>query len=459
MTICTLFEAASIVKGTYSGSPSDRNLNITSVVVDSRKASRGSLFVALPGSRVDGASFIEDAYKHNAVGAMVRKDMVSSIRASISKVNVPLIVVDNPLLALQQLASAHVSKFNNIVKIGVTGSCGKTTTKEMLYEILSTVGNTAKTPGNQNSDIGLPLSLFGITGESRFGVFEMGVDHVGEMDTMLGIYRPDIGILTNIGYSHLGKMGSMRAIVHEKSKMFHESIEKGFVSEQNAFKPYIEKTRNIELDAFGRESTSGIHSITSQGMDGWLIAYKGLEIHLHAVGQHNLMNALGAIGVAQSLHIEPEAIKSGLEHFMPVGGRSRIIDGAITIIEDCYNASPDSTNSILDYMGSIPWNGSKRVVLGSMKELGQVSSKAHIELGRKILTLQPESVSLYGKETISTYDMLIQHGFDKPLFHTEDYDDLQQRVLTESRRGDLVLVKGSRSMAMEKLVPAIQSIA
>ncbi|MHC1693230.1 MAG: UDP-N-acetylmuramoyl-tripeptide--D-alanyl-D-alanine ligase [Sphaerochaetaceae bacterium] len=457
MSICTVSECAVMSQGMLIAR--NGHVRISSVVIDSRLACSGALFVALPGEKADGHDYVKDVLAKGAVAAMVSTEQSMRMRALVSGSGLALIVVDNPLRGLQKFAAAHVARFPHVKKVGITGSCGKTTTKEMVASILACMGNTVKTPGNYNSEIGLALSVFQIDKDTGFGVFEMGVDHVGEMDHMLGIWKPDAGILTNIGISHLGKMGSMQSIAHEKSKLFHPGISSGFISENCAWGPYISQLRDIKLLPYGLNSTDGIQSLRPVELQGWQIGYQDQTINLHSVGKHNLMDALAAISLARSFGASGELIKEGLENFQPTAGRSRILDGDVTIIEDCYNASVDSTDGILDYLGSLSWKGEKKVILGSMKELGPVSEAAHRSIGQKLLRLQPSSAYFYGKEMESAWKVMKQGGYNRHLFFTEDFEELEKHVVHETHRGDLVLLKGSRAMAMERLVPTIKSIA
>lgn len=432
---------------------------ITSMTIDSRKAVKGSLFIALAGENQDGHEYVTDAFATGAAAAMVSSRHAHRIKSRMVSEQQALIVVDDPLAALQRMAARHVASHPEVKRIGITGSCGKTTTKEMVASILGVLGKTAKTPGNFNSEIGLPISVFEIDGDTEYGVFEMGVDHVGEMDRMLDIWRPQVGVITNIGLSHVGKMGSVRVIAKEKSKLFHRDVEAAFIAENSAWTEYIRRVRKVEPLPFGLIGTEGVTNIEQLGIHGWRLEYRGVPVFLRAVGRHSLMDALAAISVAQTFGANAEEIKEGLEGFCAVPGRSRIIDGSVTIIEDWYNASVDSTSTILDYMGSLPWDGRKLAVLGSMKELGEASDGAHRQIARKLISCNLDEIYLYGKEMESAWLELRNLGFDRHVHFTDDFDTLEQKMSGETRKGDLVLLKGSRAMAMERLVPAVTSIA
>lgn len=452
-----ILQAARMAKGTvlrqFDSPPID------SITIDSRKAGPGSLFVALGGSRQDGHGYVADAFANGAAAAMIASRQAHGIKARLGETRHALIIVDDPLTALQSMAGAHVRAYPEVRTVGITGSCGKTTTKEMVASILSRLGPTAKTPGNLNSEIGFPISVFELDETTEFGVFEMGVDHVGEMDRMLDIWRPEVAVITTIGLSHAAGMGTLQVIAKEKSKLFYPGIPSAFISENNAWTPSINRWRAVAPAQFGTVSTEGIESVEPLGLHGWRIGYQGKIIHLKAIGRHNLMDALAAISVAQVFGADSTAIAGGLEDFSPVSGRSRIMNGPVTIIEDWYNSSVDSTATILDYMGTLPCKGRKRAVLGSMKELGFASERAHEKIGRMLPGSGIDDVYLYGKEMESAWRLMRANGFDRHLCYTDDYEELQQRMAKDCRKGDLVLLKGSRAMAMERLVPVISSIA
>jgi UDP-N-acetylmuramoyl-tripeptide--D-alanyl-D-alanine ligase len=418
------------------------------------------LFVALTGDRTDGHRYLAKAAESGACVLLVNQNARSVYESQrLFTQNVSVIAVEDTLRALQQLASAWVRRFPSLVKLAVTGSSGKTTTKEMLSSILSEMGNTVKNPGNYNSVIGLPLSVFGINDEHEFGVFEMGINHAGEMDNMLDVYAPDVSVMTNIGTAHIGLLGSTEAIAREKSKIFHKRLVSGFIHEDNIWRPYIEQKRSVRLNQFGLGATDGVENAVSLGLNGWRLTYQGIDIHLTHVGLHNLYDALAAIEVAQSLGAERHDVRNGLEKLQPLNGRSRIINGRVTVIEDSYNSNVESAGNILNYLGLLPWNGHKHVVLGSMKELGFATMSAHSAIGRQVSSLNVQGTFLFGKEMESAFNYLKREAYANTLYFTDDYDELEHQVTSHVRGGDLVLLKGSRAMAMERLVEPLSLVS
>jgi UDP-N-acetylmuramoyl-tripeptide--D-alanyl-D-alanine ligase len=428
---------------------------IDSIAVDSRTIKPGALFFALAGEHANGHDFVKDAFAKGAVAAVVSKKELQRGSFPTQK---PLIVVDDPLAALQRAATNHVQRFSQLKKIGISGSMGKTTTKEMLSSILEQMGTVTKTPGNYNSTIGLPISLLHIDETTEFGLFEMGIDRPNEMESLLSRWQPQVGIITRIGAAHLKTLGSEKHIAQEKGKLFHPSIKTALLSNTDRWSAYIERKQGIEALRFGLGATKGIDSYHHLGLDGWLIGYKGEHIHLKAIGEHNLHNACAAITAAQQLGASVSAICEGLEQFRAVQGRSNVVQGDITLIEDWYNASYDSTLSIIDYVGALPWKGRKVAVLGSMKELGSHSEQAHRLVARRLSSYRLDALYLYGQEMASAKEELMRLGLDRTCFYTTDSEQLSHMVSTQSRKGDLVLIKGSRAMQMEQLVPLVSTL-
>ena len=433
-------------------------IEIDHITIDSRKAHSSSLFVALKGATLDGHDFIIDAIRMGSPLIIASLHQKMRILRLVEHTHTHILFVEDPLKALQLMAKRHIEKASNLQKIGITGSVGKTTTKEILSSILEVEAPTAKTIGNFNSEIGLAISAFEIEKDSRYAVLEMGVDKIGEMDTMVDIFSPHIAIITNIGLSHIGKMGSLKNIAHEKGKIFHSTVSSAFIDEMSKWKNFITKDKDITLNTFGRKSMPYITNITSLHLSGWLFLYKGMQFHVKGIGEHMLADALAAITIAEGLGLSPSTISQGLDQCEVMNGRSHVTAGKVTIIEDWYNSSVDSTHQILQCMKMAPCVGNKRVVLGSMKEMGSYTTKAHKMVAHDIKKTHLEHVYLYGEEMYTTYNYLKRDRSEKSLFYTDEYEELKHVMLEDTKMGDLVLLKGSRAMEMERLVPFISSI-
>lgn len=445
----TSFDIARMAKATLVV-PSDRT--VSDVQLDSRLCSSGSLFFAFEGSHSDGFNYLGEVIRKQASAVVVNDNRVWEARKLIEGSGCGLICTTDLLSSFHALAYAYLKQFSAVKTIGVTGSCGKSTTKEAIAAIAAELGVTTKTPGNLNSEFGLPLSLFGLHAQSRYGVFEMGIDHVGEMDRMVELLHPSYAVLTNIGLSHLEKFTSQKILAQEKAKIFHPGIEKGFVGRGCKHLSYIEGQAPVALQHYGL----GDIQFMDRGLDGWQVSYKGEQFGVRCVGRHLLSDVVGAIKVGTELGATPTQIAHALEGFEPMHGRSSVHRSDVTIIDDSYNASLDSTSSILSYVSSLSWQGSKKVVLGPMKELGSCSEAAHQRVARQLSFSSIRQAHLYGKEMESAYRLLKHSAFEGTLSYTDDFEELGKQVTKQTEHGDLYLIKASRSLQLERLIPSIQ---
>lgn len=422
--------------------------------IDSRACTKNSLFFALPGNQKPGFAFIEDAAEHGSSAVVVQNQDAWRANALLSGYACAVIAVEDTLLALQLLAKNYKQQFSSVTTVGITGSCGKSTTKEAVAAIASMLGKTIKTPGNFNSEIGLPLSILQMQNDTQFGIFEMGIDHVGEMDRMVDMLRPDIGLLTNIGVSHLEKFTSCQITAQEKGKLFHPEMKRAFISNTCKYVSLLEKHTNQQLECYGFEDIQSF----DRGLDGWDITYQGEQFHVNCVGKHLLLDVIGAIHVGKALGADKKDIAQGLADFSPMEGRSSVHRSEVTIINDSYNASLDSTTSILDYLSSLYWTGNKKIVLGPMKELGYATQQAHSLVARRLYSANLNSAFLYGEEMKGAYDLLKSLEYQNQLFYTDSFEELTEKVKKETHHGDLFLLKASRSVAMERLIPTIRDV-
>ena len=438
---------------------------IDSVVIDSRKVKKGSLFIPLVGTRTDGHQFLEDALARGASAVLAaglewgkRKAAVlplaKSRRASV-------IIIASPLEALQSLAAYHMKRLPGVLRIGITGSNGKTTTKELLGSILARTAGTAVNEGNLNSEIGLPLSAFRVTEKHRFAVFEMGINRPGEMDILTDIVRPDLAVITNIGRAHIGLLGSKAVIAREKRKIFKHfnGSQKAFIYEEERFFDYLSVGLAGKVISYGTENTAGYEGSRSLGLDGIDIHWEELRIRFPLFGFSNLLNALATISVSAELGISKSKIKKGLEEIKPLFGRSQIIKGRVSIIQDCYNANPDSVLGVIEFIRSLRWKGRKVAVLGSMLELGRESEEAHRKIGIAAGKSGFELIFLYGREMEPAYKALKLTRYAGLFDWLTDLELLTSRLVDELKPGDLVLLKGSRALELERLLPTLEEQA
>ncbi len=440
------FAQAQVIKQTSN--------KILGVAIDSRKIAHNFLFVCLDGQNSDGHSFIHDAIKNGACALLIKKSKIREVLSKIKTENIAILAVDSPLEGLQQLSKNYAKQFPNINYTAITGSVGKSTTKQALAVLLSAHGNTVYTPKNYNSEIGLPLSLLQVDESTKYGVFEMGIDHKGEMDSHLSMIKPHQALITNIGTSHVEKIGSRRKIAKEKGKIFHKDLDMAFISKDCKYKDIL--CKNISNNIYEYSYKDFIYN--DMGLLGVEVLLDKEKVQLPILGEHLLEDVVGAVTIAKKLGLSNSEILEGLSNFVPMPGRGSIVDGNITVIEDCYNASPISTNIILRYLQRVAWSGKKKVVLGSMKELGRTSKKAHVEIAKNLYNNKLESAFLFGKEMQNAYNYLKKENYRGSLFYSDDFDELTYAVDKNKKRGDLFLLKGSRAMAIERLIPTLQGV-
>jgi UDP-N-acetylmuramoyl-tripeptide--D-alanyl-D-alanine ligase len=435
-------------------------VQIGDVCIDSRRCGRGSLFVALPGTNTDGHAFLEDAVSKGAAGCVVRESeyITGSERFDRLRRNrrTVFLVAEDPLKALQGLARLHMRRLERTVTVGITGSSGKTTTKEILGAVLGAQYPTAMSVGNLNSEIGLPLATFAVRPRHRYAVFEMGINHPGEMDLLAGIVRPRFAVVTNIGSAHVGPMGSVEGIAKEKRKIFtfFRFDGAGFIHESEPWRETLIAGYSGEFVRFGRRSIPGLTQVVDRGLRGWEIEYCGMTIRFPLFGEHNLRNALCGIRVGAYLGVRPENIRNGLESVRPLFGRGEVVPGPITILRDCYNANLESMESVIAFVRGIPWDGRKIAVLGSMLEQGAAAERTHRKLGEVVGKSDFDGIFLYGREM--EYALEGASGGRAPVAGaSSDFLELRDALLGFVRPGDLVLVKGSLGMEMDRFVRAI----
>lgn len=462
----TIEELTDAVHGEAVFTP-DQEHPVCSVVIDSRKAEKLSLFIPLKGENTDGHEFLAHAVSGGARTLFIAEDVWQNrkdqILTDIKNREVSIIVVKNPLKALQDCAKVYLNRFSSLYRIGITGSNGKTTTKEIIGSILMKRGETVINQGNLNSEIGLPLSVFRVQPDHRFGVFEMGMNRKGEMDILSDIVKPDAAVITNIGVAHIGILGSKDAIAREKKKIcaHFNGNQTAYFYEDEPYFAFLSKGVNGKIIPYGPRSTKGFTGYEDRGLDGMTINWEGFRVLFPLFGFHNLLNALGALSLARELGIGNREIKSGLESVKPLFGRSQVLKGRITIIQDCYNSNPDSVREVLHFLSTVHWKGRRIAVLGSMLELGAESEKAHMEILHDAQARHLDRLYLFGSEFEKAWSSFLKESSslkenkDIPVYWTGNFSFLVKEIKENVREGDLILLKGSRGVELERLVPEL----
>jgi UDP-N-acetylmuramoyl-tripeptide--D-alanyl-D-alanine ligase len=428
----------------------------SSVHIDSRKVKPGALFVALKGRARDGHCYIEAAFKSGAVCALVEASKLEELglEEKARRCGGNLVVVENTLRALQDAAAAYLDTFPNLVLGGLTGSSGKTTTREIAATIAGREMPVAVNPMNLNSETGLPLAVFEVRDYHRMGIFEIGMDRPGEIAELARVLRPHAALITNVGISHIGKIGSRRGIAFEKKQIFSCLKEKdiALIPASSEFRQFLAEGLRGIVRFYGPEKFEELGSIRDLGLQGSEITWAGEKVRFGLPGRHNLADAVAAIALVRELGIGDRAIREGLESVRPLFGRSEILPGTMTLIRDCYNANPESAAAAINFCDALEYPGRKIYVLGSMLELGEDSPAAHRDLGSALARSTADRVFLYGREmedAAAELEKTAAAGF----FHTNSMEELASSLKNYVKPGDLILLKGSRGCALERLTP------
>jgi len=426
----------------------------SSVSIDSRVVKEGGLFFALSGSSSDGHNFVEAAFNAGANGAVVDSSKLAgfNLTAIAQKLNKDLIVVPNTLKGLQDCAKVYLKRFPKLVKIGITGSSGKTTTKEITAAIISCEKNTVMNKGNLNSDTGLPLSVFEVRSDHEVGVFELGMNRQGEILEIADVLKPNVALITNIGSAHIEFFGSKEKIVNEKKCIysFLKADDVALIPQDDEFKDELAKDVGGKIKFYGSGSFEELEGTKSLGLNGTEITWAGEKINFSLPGKHSLDDAFAAIAIAKELNVGNKAIKEGLESVKPLFGRLEILKGTrACVIRDCYNANPESTAKSIEFCDSVEWPSRKIYVIADMLELGSASVSEHEKLGRMLSCSKADKVFLFGKEIKAASDCMSLN--EKVFYYSNDINDLSKALDSYVKTGDLVLLKGSRGCALERL--------
>lgn len=449
----TLGEIALMTGGRCMGNPA---VAVTGVSTDSRKVESGDLFVALRGERFDGHDFVPEA-AGRASAVMVAESWVEGKRTDVSAVVVP-----DTLRGLGDLAAGWRSRFS-VPVIGVTGSNGKTTVKEMLGSILGRGGTGCVTRGNLNNLIGLPLMLLSMTEEDRWGVFEMGMSEPGEIDRLAEIARPRIGVITNANPSHLESMGSVERVALAKGELFLRLPAGGCA----IYCAEDERVSRLPVNGGVRRVGYGIGcgDVTAEGLENlgdrgsrFRIVFPRIQIPvtLPVPGRHNVLNALAAATAALEAGAAPDWIAEGLECFSPCRQRFVILRGeGITIVDDTYNANPSSMRAALETLAACAGRSYRTAILGEMRELGDSSRSLHRDLGRMSASLLDRLIVVgdLGSEVAAGAR---EGGMPAGrVIAVRDAEEAAGIIVHSPHGGEWVLVKGSRGMRMERVVETL----
>ncbi len=444
-----------------NGSLINNNLEIDSISIDSRSLEAGDLFIAIQGDNFDGHQFLEDAFIKGAKAAIVASNKELGLEDK------PLIRVEDTTKALQDLASYYRQKFS-IPVIAVTGSTGKTTTKDMIASILSTKYKTLKTQGNYNNEIGLPLTLFNLDSSHQAVVVEMGMRGLGQIKDLAQIALPDIGVVTNVGVTHIELLKSKDNIARAKAELI-DSLPLEGVAILNGDDDYVRAMADSTSGAvinYGLEKYNRIKAEQIELLDNDTISFK-LRIGdqkftddfiIPIPGRYNVHNALAAIAVALQLDLSIAEIKTGLANLKLTMMRNEILESprGYKIINDSYNANPTSMRAAIQTLVDLA-DERKLAVLGDMLELGQLAKVEHQRVGQLVAENKLDYLFTFGKLAGEIAEGAKIYGMKESIvFSFEDKEALIKKLLEISRSNDTILVKGSRGMKLEEVSQALQ---
>lgn len=433
------------------------DVEISGVCIDTRKISHGNLFIPFKGEKADGHCFVEQALKQGAAAALWQKDVPNP------PLHLPIVVVEDTLAALQELAKSYRNELD-IKVIGITGSNGKTTTKDMTANLLSLKYKVQKTEGNYNNHIGLPLTILGLDEDTNVAVLEMGMSGRGEIQFLTKLARPDAVIITNIGESHLLDLGSREGIAEAKLEIISGLAEDGlivYLGDEPLLRNRLENTGERNVKTFGRNENNDLYPIEmSQNDKGNLFKINGVSemFSLPVLGTHNVLNALAAMLTAAYFGVPFEKMNVGFASLKLTNMRMELVDGenGEKIINDAYNASPTSMNAAIELISNLSGYQKKILVLGDMLELGPQEEEFHFKIGQSIDPNKIDYVFTYGPlgkkiaegaETVLPQARILSFSDKQTLI-----DELKKH--TDDRT--LLLVKASRGMRLEEVVTSLQ---
>lgn len=472
MKYMSLQEIAAACGGTYYGGSEFLPREVSSVVIDSRKAEKDSLFIAIRGARVDGHSFIPKVMEQGALCSVSEEDL--------GDVPYSYIKVASCEQALKDIAE-HYRRSLDIKVVGISGSVGKTSTKEMIASVLSQKYSVLKTEGNFNNEIGLPLTVFNLRKEHEIAVLEMGISGFEEMTRLAKVARPDICVLTNIGVAHMENLGSRDGILKAKTEMFAYMNENGTIilnGDDDKLRGYSPEN-GITPVYFGLDESCGFHAenISGKGLNGtdaqFFTPNSSFTAHINIPGAHMVYNALAATAVGYALGMTDREICAGIEANVPIAGRNNLIRAPhFTIIDDCYNANPASMKASLDVLAFADTR--KAAILGDMFELGENEKQMHREVGIHAVRKGIDVLICIGSLMKSAADGALEYlEQQKNAEHTEETPSSSAHFPTQIchfatkadflreakellKEGDTVLVKASHGMEFPEIVGFLQ---
>lgn len=457
----TLDNIAKCCHGTYVGEETLRNREVSNIVIDSRQVEKDALFVAIRGERVDGHKFIPAVYEAGALAVISEEELPEAAG--------PYILVESGEQALKDMAAFYRNGLDCKV-VGIVGSVGKTSTKEMVASVLEQKYRVLKTEGNFNNEIGVPLTIFRLREEHEVAVIEMGISDFGEMHRLSTMTRPDVCVFTNIGMAHLEQLKTRDGILKAKTECFEHMSEGGVVilngdddklstvKDVNGQSPIFYGVGKDAADGITVQKTVYATNIENCGLEGMRAVIHTSEDEFFVIipipGEHNVYNALAATGVGRHLGLSVEQICAGIQTVATISGRTHMIKvGDITLIDDCYNANPVSMAASLDVLRTA--KGRKIAVLGDMGELGENERELHYQVGSHFAEDRIDALFCAGDLSRETARAVQEAGSTPEVYHYDKKEALMTALLPYLSAGDTVLIKASHFMHFPEIVTYI----
>lgn len=434
---------------------------VSDISIDSRNINSGECFLALKGAHYDGFDFIKEAVSKKV------SLIISSSDIAVDK-SVSLIKVKDPIAALGDIAAVWRSKFD-IPCIAITGSNGKSTTKQMIASAISSLGSILKTEGNYNNLIGLPLTVLRWNKAHKAAVLEMGMNASGEIARLTHIANPHVGLITNVSPAHLELLDNIENVAKAKGELFENMTSNGTVV-VNLEDPWVVKLAKKykgKLITFGMQNSANVRfgRLESKGLESIdmtiYVESKEYKIHLKVPGAHNVMNAMAAIAVSLSVGVSVDDAIKGVENFEPMSMRMERVQLAkgIQLINDCYNANPLSMREALRTVSGAKRAGRLVAIVGDMLELGKNTKRCHHEVGVIAAKYKVDKLFAFGDHAADIATGAAESGLNSGKVGTyRDMEELKKDVLGYVKTGDIILVKGSRGMKMERVVDHLKDI-
>lgn len=464
----TLKNIAAVCGGAYIGAKEDSGREITGAVIDSRLVKPGNLFIPIKGAKVDGHDFIPAVFEKGALAVLSEHELDNPAGA--------YILVASAEDAMKKLA-AYYRRSLDIKVVGITGSVGKTSTKEMIASVLAQKYSVLKTEGNLNNEIGLPLTIFKIREEHEVAVLEMGISEFGEMHRLAQMAQPDVCVITNIGLCHLENLITRDGILKAKTESFEHLAPEGIAVLNGDDDKLCDKRMvngrpavfyGIGREAKTLETENGRKQLAAKEVYATDVAADGLTgtkavihigdesfaVHIPIAGEHNVYNALAAAAVARQLGLSAEEMKRGIEAVQTIGGRSNLIEkNGITVIDDCYNANPVSMQASIDVLSGA--SGRRIAVLGDMGELGADERELHAMVGRHFAGKEIDAVFVTGTLAAEIAKGVREVSPATEVCEAKTKEELISRLQQYQRCGDTILVKASHFMGFAEIVKAL----